>query len=545
VRSTQQIETPVLIAGGGPVGLAMAIELGWRGIGCVLVDEGDGELVHPRTGLIAIRTMEMLRRYGLAQRMRACGFPDDYALSMVFCTSLNGLLLERAPYPSMRAAPTPPQTPEKKQRCPQIWMQPILADAVRANPHTQLRLLHRLESFEDTGADVMAQVSARATDARLTIRARYLIGCDGAASGVRERLGIATSGRALGYSINILFRAAGLTRRHRMGEAERYLLVGPEGTWGNVTVIDGDALWRLTVLGSEQKLDLASFDARAWVRRALGTDAAGSAAIDFEVLSVAPWRRSEMLAERFSAGRVMLAGDACHSMSPTGGMGMNTGMQEVFDLGWKLEAALAGWAGPHLLPSYTAERLPVARRNIGFSTQNYRAWRDTPDAHAVCDDSPAGAAVRAVLGARLRESTRVEWESTGLQIGYRYDASPICVPDGTPAPADDYSLYQPSTRPGARAPHAWLADGRSTLDLFGRSFVLLQFGGDTAQDGMRDAFARRRIPLTLQKLDEPQVAALYERALVLVRPDGHVAWRGNSLDNPQRIADIVSGAMQA
>ncbi len=545
MRPTQQIETPVLIAGGGPVGLTMAIELGWRGIGCVLVDEGDGTLLHPRTGLIAIRSMEMLRRYGLAQRMRACGFPADYALSMVFCTSLNGLLLERAPYPSMRAAPTPPETPEKKQRCPQIWMQPILADAVRANPHADLRLGHRLESFEDTGSEVIAQANERATDARLTIRAQYLIGCDGAASGVRERLGIATSGRALGYSVNILFRAPQLTRRHRMGEAERYLFVGPEGTWGNVTVIDGDALWRLTVLGAEQKLDLASFDARAWVRRALGTEVAGCAAIDFEVLSVAPWRRSEMLAERFLVGRVLLAGDACHTMSPTGGMGMNTGMQEVFDLGWKLEAALAGWAGPHLLPSYEAERLPVARRNIGFSTQNYKAWRDTPDAQAVCDDSPAGAGVRALLGARLRESTRVEWESTGLQIGYRYDASPICVPDGTPAPKDDYSLYLPTTRPGARAPHAWLADGRSTLDLFGRGFVLLRFDGGAGVNGMREAFARHRIPLTVQTLDEPQVAALYERALVLVRPDGHVAWRGNSLDKPQRIADIVSGATQA
>lgn len=523
----------------------MAIELGWRGIGCVLVDEGDGALLHPRTGLIAIRTMEMLRRYGLAQRMRACGFPDDYALSMVFCTSLNGLVLERAPYPSMRAAPTPPETPEKKQRCPQIWMQPILVDAVRANPHADLRLGHRLEGFEDNGSDVIAQVIERASDTPLSIRAQYLIGCDGAASGVRERMGIAASGRALGYSVNILFRAPGLTRQHRMGEAERYLFVGPEGTWGNITVIDGDALWRLTVLGSEQKLDLARFDARAWVRRALGTDLAGATAIDFEVLSVAPWRRSEMLAERFSSGRVFLAGDACHSMSPTGGMGMNTGMQEVFDLGWKLEAALAGWAGPHLLPSYEAERLPVARRNIGFSTQNYQAWRDTPDASAVCDDSPAGAKVRALLGARLRESTRVEWESTGLQIGYRYDASPICVPDGTPAPQDDYSLYQPTTRPGARAPHAWMADGRSTLDLFGRRFVLLRFGNEFDVTILRDAFAQRRIPLTVLTLDEPQVAALYERALVLVRPDGHVAWRGDSLDNPQRIADIVSGATKA
>ncbi|MFM8547163.1 MAG: 2-polyprenyl-6-methoxyphenol hydroxylase, partial [Betaproteobacteria bacterium] len=197
---------------------------------------------------------------------------------------------------------------------------------------------------------------------------------------------------------------------------------------------------------------------------------------------------------------------------------------------------------PHLLESYTAERLPVARRNIGFSTQNYQAWRDTPDAGAVCEDSPAGAAVRALLGARLRESTRVEWDSTGLQIGYRNDASPSCVPEGPPAPADDYSPYEPTARPGARAPHAWLSDGRSTLDLFGRGFVLLQFGDSAVPDALREAFARRGIPFRVQRLGEPRVAALYERALVLVRPDGHVAWRGDAVDNPRHIADIVCGA---
>ena len=129
-----EIKTPVLIVGGGPIGLSMAIELGWRGIESILVDEGDGTIEHPRTGLIAVRTMELFRRWGLAQRVRDCGFPADDDLSMVFCTSLNGLLLDRESYPSMRDAPTPPETPEKKQRCPQLWLQPILTDAARAEP---------------------------------------------------------------------------------------------------------------------------------------------------------------------------------------------------------------------------------------------------------------------------------------------------------------------------------------------------------------------------------------------------------------------------
>ena len=136
---SDRFETSVLIVGGGPIGLAMAIELGWRGIDCIVVDQGDGSLEHPRTGLVAIRSMEAFRRWGIAQRVRKCGFPEDYGLSMVFCTSLNGLLLDREAYPSMRDLPTPPETPEKKQRCPQLWLQPILTEAAQENPHVDIR----------------------------------------------------------------------------------------------------------------------------------------------------------------------------------------------------------------------------------------------------------------------------------------------------------------------------------------------------------------------------------------------------------------------
>jgi 2-polyprenyl-6-methoxyphenol hydroxylase-like FAD-dependent oxidoreductase len=530
------LDTEVLIVGAGPVGLGMAIEFGSRGVKCTLVEQGDGTIEHPRTGLIAVRTMELARRWGIADAIRDAGFPADYELSMVFCTSLSGHLLARDPYPSMKDTPTPPETPEKKQRCPQSWMQPVLAQAADAIASNTLLYRHRLEGFTQDARGVTAQLTDLATGGRRAIRAAYMIGCDGAASAIREALGIKMDGRLLSYSVNILIDAPDLVKQHGMGEAERYLFVGPEGTWGNLTVIDGDRTWRLTVLGSEKKMDLSGFDADAWVRCALGTDS-----ISFRVTSVVPWRRSEMLAAPFREGRVFLAGDALHTTSPTGGMGMNTGMQEVLDLGWKIEGCLRGWGGPELLESYEIERRPVAARNLAYSSANFAAWKDVPDTTRILEDDAAAAQLRAEVGEKMRLATRVEWESLGLQIGHRYDFSPICVPDGSLPTPDDYSDYVPTARPGSRAPHAWLPDGRSTLDLFGASFTLLVFGDTADPRPLEGALAARGIPLRVERIDLPEIAALYERKLVLVRPDGHVAWRGDEASDADDIAATISG----
>ncbi|NYT44170.1 FAD-dependent oxidoreductase [Alcaligenaceae bacterium] len=542
--ASEVIETPVLVVGGGPIGLGMTIELGLRGIPSILIEQGDGTIEHPRTGLVAIRTMEAFRQWGIADKVRACGFPEDYSLSMVFCTNLNGLLLDREPYPSMREAPTPAETPEKKQRCPQLWLQPILTQAALENPLASIMFNHRFEKFERSQDAVYAIVRDLQTDESKTIRAQYLLGCDGATSVVRTQAGIEMEGRLLSYSVNILIHAPDLVKQHRMGEGERYMFVGPTGMWGNLTVVDGADTWRLTVLGSEEKMQLDAFDANYWVRKAFGTESSPNQ-IPFEVLSVTPWRRSEMLATKYLDDRVILVGDSAHTMSPTGGMGMNTGIQEVLDLGWKLQGALQGWAGPKLLTSYEVERRPVAVRNISFSTQNFKAWQDTPEPGAVCDDTPEGAAVRASIGKRLRDSTRIEWESMGLQIGHRYEGSPICIPDGTPPTLDDFKDYVPTARPGSRAPHAWLKDGRSMLDLFGHAFVLVDFSSDDEDEVVKplvDAFAARGVPLEIVRLDEPPIKALYARRFVLVRPDGHVAWRADTIINPAVIADTVRGA---
>jgi len=539
---SEAIETQVVIIGAGPVGVGMAIELANRGVQCTVVEEGDGTVAHPRTGLVAIRTMELLRRWGLAEPVRNCGFPPDYQLAMVFCTSLNGLLLDREDYPSMRQTPTPAETPEKKQRCPQMWLQPILLEAAKSHDQAHFLFKHRFEELNQDADGVQAVVKDLLTGNSIHIRAKYLLGCDGVTSNVRRQLGIQVDERLLSYSINILFRAPGLARKHRMGEAERYMFVGKEGMWGNLTVIDGDELWRLTVLGSEDKMDLATFDPRHWINRALGIED-DSLQIPFEVMSVVPWRRAELLARSFNTGRAFLVGDSGHAMSPTGGMGMNTGMQEVLDLGWKLQGSLEGWAGPQLLSSYEAERRPVASRNIAFSTQNFKAWKGTVEPSAVLDLTEEGEHTRRTIGKLLRDSTRVEWESVGLQIGHRYERSPICVPDDSPPTSDDYDRYVPTSRAGSRAPHAWLPDGRSTLDLFGNGFVLLCFD-DVLSDveALSQAFLARHVPLSVVRIVDREIGRLYERRRVLVRPDGHVAWRGDHVVNPTEIVEVIRGA---
>ena len=466
--------------------------------------------------------------------MAAAGFPPDYKLDMVYCTSLAGYLLERDPYPSMRDKPTPPESPEKRTWCPQPMFDPMMARAAAELGDVSMQYHCRLDRFEQTADEVVAHIVDEQTGTRRTIRARYMVACDGAASFVRGAAGIEQDGTFLGYSINIFFRCPDLLRGHDKGQAERYLFVGPTGTWGNITVVDGHATWRLTVIGGAEKFDLDTFDPVAHVRRAIGRDD-----VAFELIAVKPWRRSQLMARTFRQGRILLAGDAAHTMSPTGGFGMNTGCIDAVNLGWKLQAVLDGWGGDALLDSYEAEQRPVVDRNALASTNNYDLWVGLKSMCAhVLEDSEAGAQARRDVGRLLKESLRSEWECLGVMLGYRYEDSPICIADGSPPPPDPVSEYHPTARPGSRAPHAWLPDGRSTLDLFGRGFVLLCFGGshDDAQRLVLEA-DRQRVPLEVVEIAAPEIAALYERAFVLVRPDGHVAWRGDAV--PSDAASII------
>ena len=292
----QRIETPILIVGGGPVGLSLALDLAWRGVRTLLVERGDGVVRNPKTGHISMRSMEFFRRWGIAKRIRECGFPSDYELSMVFCTSMSGHLLARHHYPSMGVDTTPPFTPENKQRAPQMFSDPILAAAVREHDSVEVRYGTEFLGFEERGDRVVSRIRDAASGVESEVESQFLAACDGAASGIRRTLGIAMEGDpALNYSIAIYIRAPELTRRHDKGEAERYIFIGPEGTWGNLTVVDGRELWRLTVMGSEERIERAGVDPHHWLKLCFG-----EAKVDYEVLSSMPWRRSRLVAGRGS-----------------------------------------------------------------------------------------------------------------------------------------------------------------------------------------------------------------------------------------------------
>ncbi|HEY2136400.1 MAG TPA: FAD-dependent monooxygenase, partial [Xanthobacteraceae bacterium] len=310
--------------------------------------------------------------------------------------------------------------------------------------------------------------------------------------------------------------------------------------WANIRVVDPvNAVWRLMVLDTDGRQTPQTLDRDALLRRALG------GAIDVEWLGASIWTRRAVVAERYGEGRVFLAGDAVHQLSPTGALGMNTGIADAIDIGWKLAAAVRGWGGEHLLASYQAERRPVGLRNVAMAAEFYLQHEQFENGFAAIeDDSEEGRMLRRACGEILVQTIGRMFRTIGLQIGYRYDGSPICVPDGTPAPPDDPEGYVPSARPGARAPHVWLADGRSTLDLYRRGFVLLRLGRDAPDvAAFETAAGVRGVPLETQTVSEPDVAATYAARLVLVRPDGHVAWRADEMPHdPTSIIDHVRGA---
>jgi hypothetical protein len=210
---------------------------------------------------------------------------------------------------------------------------------------------------------------------------------------------------------------------------------------------------------------------------------------------------------------------------------MNTGIADAVDLSWKLAAVIAGWGGDRLLASYDAERRPIGKRNVGAATGYFEGHHDFERGVAAIEDSSAeGDEIRKRVSARLLRNIGRMFRTTGVQLGYRYDPSPICVPDGTPPPADAPETYVPTARPGSRAPHVSLADGRSILDLYGRAFILLRLGPEAPEPSPFIQAARKvKMPLQVVTLREPEVLEGYGRRLVLVRPDGHVAWRGDEI----------------
>lgn len=532
----------VLIVGGGPVGLALAGELGWRGIPCTLIEKTDGSIEQPKMDLIGVRTMEFCRRWGIADWVRDAPYPPDYPQDCIYLTALNGYELGREKFPGRGFEPCPPESPQKRERVPQDMFDPILARFARSFPHVTLRYGAELTKFEEHADGVLATVKLSSGKTE-TIATQYLIGTDGGSSTVRETLGIAMSGTpALTYTTNVMFRCPNFPDLHNKGKGYRFIFIGPEGTWLTIVAVNGGDRFRMSIVGSPRKIEHSEADIRAALVRAMGRE------FDYDILSVMRWVRRELVADNYGTGRVFIAGDAAHLMSPTGGFGMNTGIGDAVDLGWKLEAALKGWGGRALLRSYEAERRPVGLRNVAEASRNLRRMLSTRErlpGPEIFQPGASNDAARREYGEWFAAIMRHEWFANGVMLGYRYDGSPIVVQDGTPPPADLAHPYIQTSRPGARAPHVWIADGRSTLDLFGHGFTLLRLGHDPPSgDRIVHAAAARGVPLTSLSLAQADVLEAYQRRLVLVRPDGHVAWRGDSEPaDTNALIDTVRGAV--
>ncbi len=529
--------TPVLIIGAGPVGLGLAVDLAWRGIECMVVEESDGSYPFPRANAVNVRTMEFCRRWGLADEVRAAAIPADYPHTALYLTSLAGYEIARVERPTHGGNRPAPESPEQPQRCNQIYFDPILRRRVESEPGVRLCHRNRFESFREDGDRILAEVTDLETGARETIAADYLIACCGGRSSVRDTLGIGLEGLPeIGTPAHVFFRTQAIWDQHDKGKAALHYLVGPEGRWATMINVNGDDRWSLSVEIPGREGEIGEDEAHAYIQRAMGME------VDYELLSISYWVRREMVADGYGGGRVFIAGDCAHLNGPEGGYGMNTGMGDAVDLGWKLAAVVAGWGGPGLLASYEADRRPIAQRNVAEATRNVRKLAvGSPD---IMEDTADGEGQRRELGEAIIKDGQRRHGHTGLALGYRYADSPVCCPDDAPPPDDDTANFTPSSYPGRRAPHAWLADGRSILDLFGEGFTLLRLGPDAPDAATLVAAADERgVPLSVADVAEAEILALYERSLVLVRPDGHVAWRGD--DPPEdalAVIDRVRGA---
>ena len=455
---------------------------------------------------------------------------------------VGGFELGREPFPCCDDEPYPPQSPQRRERAPQNFFDPVIQRWVKGFREVDLRYFTELVDFAEHDDRVTATIRNVKTGETAEVEARYMVACDGAGSMVREKLGITMTGNpVLTYTTNVIFKSRDLSRKQNITHGYRYIVIGPEGTWATIVAIDGYDNYRFSLVGSQNRANLSDDELREAIARAIGGEC------EIEIVSTMPWTRRELVADKYGSKRIFLVGDSAHQLSPTGAFGMNTGLQEAVDIAWKLEAMLRGWGGPNLLASYEVERKPVAARNVREAALNLGRMLETrtrkPPAE-IFEPGAKGDAARQAYGDWYTGLMRHEWYTLGIHIGYRYENSPICVHDGSAYPPLEVANYVQTSQAGMRAPHVWLKDGRSTLDLYGKTFVLLRLGAAPADaSALLDAAKQRGVPVTVVDIDEKPVTDMYEKKLVLVRPDGHVAWRGDAAPaDALFVIDTVRGA---
>jgi 2-polyprenyl-6-methoxyphenol hydroxylase-like FAD-dependent oxidoreductase len=564
-------ETFVLVVGGGPVGLAAAIELAWRCVPAILVNDGIETAQHPKCNNTNARSMEHFRRLGIADELRCEGLPPHIARASAYVTRFCGHELGRLPRPYSDWP-----TPEIPNNVSQIVLERVLRRCAErqiarfqaqwapvsrpesalasksgarsdAKPDStfaerapaQIHFGWRLNSFVSRHDHVIAEVEDLRSGTTQKIRARFLLGVDGASSTVRRALGFGmigedgTTHRAFmgGTMLSFFIRSPTLLAASKRPPTNMTWIINPEMR-GMMYSQDGLETW-VVHYQVPPGMEWRDVDGKAVIAAMIGAD------VDFKIISGGPWTGGlALVAEHYQSEGVLLAGDAAHLFTPLGGLGMNTGIGDVMNLCWKLAAVHQGWAGSRLIESYEIERRPMGIRNSELGVRCTRimdGWIVPPDF-----EQDSAQAFRRAFGARIMEEDRAQYLTVGIQLGERYETSPVIWPDGSAEPPDCWDSYSPLDRPGARAPHFWLAPGRAVYDELGKAFTVLDFGAAGGAAALAMAAQARGVPLTILRLERP--ASLYRSRLVLVRPDQHIAWHGDVVADAAAIIDRVRGA---
>ncbi|MDR3534260.1 MAG: FAD-dependent oxidoreductase [Rhodopila sp.] len=543
----RHMATRVLIAGGGPVGLTVAMDLAWRGISVLVIESrAPGEPPSVKCNHVSARTMEIFRRLGVVQAVRNTGLPADYPNDIAFRTTTTGIELSRIPIPCRADRYTATggpdtwwPTPEPPHRINQIFLEPVLF--AHAKSMSGIRILNRTQLIDFTQHETGVTAIAADLDGgeNLTIAADYMIGADGAHSMVRRKIGASLTGDPmLEQRQSTYFRAPDLLGATPTKPAWANTSLNPRRS-ANMFAIDGRETWLVhNYMRPNETFD--SVDREHCIRTILGV----GPSFPIEILAKEDWTARRMIADRFRDRRVFLCGDAAHIWVPNAGYGMNAGIADSMNLSWMLAGVLKGWASPAILDSYEFERMPITEQvsHYAMDTSSALAKQRGVVPDNIEDPGPEGDAARARVGQEAYDINVGQFCCGGLNFGSFYENSPIIAYDGESAPG--YTIYDftPSTVPGCRTPHIWLGEGISLYDALGPDFTLLRFDPNLDVGGMLRAAALRGVPLSV--LDIKTTEPVYAEKLVLSRPDQHVGWRGNAPPaDPLGLIDRIRGAV--